>query len=144
MPRWHEAGSIKIDNPEELKSKLIRSQEMLAIKNYYNKAGNSMSWRKMLVDGENAGGAVYAKEPNPRTSGYVDNVYLVTYNHTKPSDNGIIASDHDDGRQALRMYGLMCNLDFMTKSLAMAYVRGDKWIEDVVGVYYMAIVEKRF
>ena len=67
-PEWHEAGSIKIENPKELKSKLIYDVEMKALYNYYKSAFYSNQdkiwWTKMLV-GDDAskqpGGAVLAK-----------------------------------------------------------------------------------
>ena len=68
-PEWHEAGSIKIENPKELKSKLIREGEAKAFYKYYHSAvfsnQESVSWTKMLVGGDDnklAAGAVLAKQ----------------------------------------------------------------------------------
>ena len=68
-PEWHEAGSIKIENPKELKSKLIREEEAKAFYKYYHSAvfsnQESVSWTKMLVGGDDnklAAGAVLAKQ----------------------------------------------------------------------------------
>ncbi len=68
-PEWHEAGSIKIENPKELKSKLIREEEAKAFYKYYHSAvfsnQESISWTKMLVGGDDnklAAGAVLAKQ----------------------------------------------------------------------------------
>ena len=68
-PEWHEAGSIKIENPKELKSKLIREGEAKAFYKYYHSAvfsnQESISWTKMLVGGDDnklAAGAVLAKQ----------------------------------------------------------------------------------
>ena len=73
-PEFHEAGSIKIENPKELKSKLILEDAAKAIFNYYKSAfypkEEKIWWMKMLVEGtkindkEMAGGAVYAKKPS--------------------------------------------------------------------------------
>ena len=67
-PEWHEAGSIKIENPKELLSKLISKNEAIAIYDYYNAAvypnQKNIWWYNMLVEGNDlAGGAAYAKKP---------------------------------------------------------------------------------
>ena len=67
-PEWHEKGSPKIENPTELKSKLIRVKEAETIYNYYKTAFYSgqekISWASMLVgDKDMAGGATYSKQP---------------------------------------------------------------------------------
>ena len=71
-PEWHEAGSITIENPIELKSKLIRWKEIFAMQQYFKSAVFpnilDFGWYEMLVEGKEAGnnlagGAVYAKEP---------------------------------------------------------------------------------
>ena len=62
-PKWHEAGSIKIENPEELKSKLIHTSEMDAVSKFYDPDTGRMSWVDMLVKGkDNAGGAVISNK----------------------------------------------------------------------------------
>jgi hypothetical protein len=78
-PEFHEAGSIKIENPKELKSKLITRDAAQAIFNYYKSAyypkEEKVWWHKFMVEGtkikdkenndiEMAGGAVYAKKPS--------------------------------------------------------------------------------
>lgn len=54
-PEWHEAGSIKIDNPEEVQSKLFTWKEALAIYNYYHSHyithRNEIWWEEMLASG---------------------------------------------------------------------------------------------
>ena len=89
-PEWHEAGSIKIDNPQELKEKLIRVSEATAIYKYYQSLYNKerIWWYEMLVKGgEKAAGAVYSKKP----SGVSNNrLGLLTYLHDQPQDNGIV------------------------------------------------------
>jgi hypothetical protein len=62
-PKWHQAGSIKIENPKELKSKLITSDEADAIFKYYAPNKEETWWTNMIVEGKTAGGAVYAKNP---------------------------------------------------------------------------------
>ncbi len=87
-PEWHEAGSIKIDNPKELKEKLIRHAEAKAIHEYYESLYNKKDiwWYEMLVEGgENPAGAVYSKKP----SGVSNNKPgLLVYLHTRPQNNG--------------------------------------------------------
>ena len=89
-PEWHEAGSIKIDNPQELKEKLIRVSEATAIYKYYQSLYNKerIWWYEMLVEGgEKAAGAVYSKKP----SGVSNNrLGLLSYLHDQPQDNGIV------------------------------------------------------
>ena len=67
-PEWHEAGSVKIENPKELKSKLITEPEIKTIYEYYKStfySNQNTWWTKMLV-GDDAskqpGGAVLAKQ----------------------------------------------------------------------------------
>ena len=87
-PEWHEAGSIKIDNPKELKEKLIRHAEAKAIHEYYESLYNKKDiwWYEMLVEGgEKPAGAVYSKKP----SGVSNNKPgLLVYLHTRPQNNG--------------------------------------------------------
>ena len=68
-PEWHEAGSVKIDNPYDLRdSHLLRCQEYEALYKYYRPAvypkGDVFRWMDVLIDGKLAAGAVYAMEPN--------------------------------------------------------------------------------
>jgi len=87
-PEWHEAGSIKIDNPKELEEKLIRCAEAKTIHKYYQSLYNKKDiwWHEILVKGgEKAAGAVYSKEP----SGVKNNKPgLLLYLHTNPQRNG--------------------------------------------------------
>lgn len=149
MPRWHEAGTIKIENPQELKSKLIRTQEMAAIVNYYNPGKSRMSWYKMLVDGNNTGGAVCATTPINKKDAYgrdYSSLYLVLYDPTKPSDNGVI-----DGREkkgytgSLLLNYVMEVTDFyLTNFEWMGSIGDDRKWKYYNSQYYMAIVEKHY
>ena len=143
MPRWHEAGNIKIENPQELKSKLIRTQEMAAIVKYYNPGGRTMSWYKMLVDGNNTGGAVCATKPVNKKDGYGiewQSLNLVLYDPTKPSDNGVI-----DKGSALDFCYVMEREEFdLTHSTWMGTIGTDKKWKFYVEQCYMAIVEKHY
>ena len=71
-PEWHEAGTVKINNPTELQSKLIHPSEMKAIYNYYRSAvkafadKNYLLWRYILVsyqDNKLVAGAKFSQEP---------------------------------------------------------------------------------
>lgn len=88
-PEWHEAGKVKIENPKELISKLIRLKEAQAIYDYYKTAVYSnqkdIHWWNMLVKDKNipdkddkAGGAVYIKAPTTTND---DLLFLMLNNH---------------------------------------------------------------
>ena len=71
-PEWHEAGTVKINNPTELQSKLIHPSEMKAIYNYYRSADkafadkNYLLWKDILVsyqDNKLVAGAKFSQEP---------------------------------------------------------------------------------
>ncbi len=142
-PEWHEAGSIKIDNPQELKEKLIRCAEAKAIHKYYESLYNKerIWWHEILVKGgEKAAGAVYSKEP----SGVKNNKPgLLLYLHTNPQRNGF--SDV----LGTRIEWLW--LDWETgQSETPGHIRGgvladyhwDDYYSEIE--YYAAIVEKRY
>ena len=143
-PEWHEAGSIKIDNPKSLKEKLIRHAESEAIIKYYESLYNKkyIWWYEMLVKGgEKAAGAVYSKEP----SGVRDNKPgLLLYFHDQPQNNGI----HDfAGILEIRWVWLDGKIGEVGR---MGHIRGgvlaDYHWDDYYSEneYYAAIVEKRY
>ena len=142
-PEWHEAGSIKIDNPKELEEKLIRNAESTAIHKYYQSLYNKRDiwWHKILVDGDKMpAGAVYSKEP----SGVRDN---------KP---GLLVCLHSNGIDkesisGVRMNWLLLDLEVCHPTL-MGYIwdgaldgynyRWERYYSEIE--YYAAIVEKRY
>jgi hypothetical protein len=78
-PKWHVAGSIKIENPKELKEKLIIKEEIEAIYKYFQSAvypnAQNIWWYNMLIEGNNiAGGAVYSQRPG---KGFYDEPFLL-------------------------------------------------------------------
>lgn len=81
MPRWHFRGKIKIDNPAELREKLIPRFKMNAILNYY---GGS-PWYDALIEGHQySAGATCNDSPrnkNPKSS-------LLLWNNEKGAKNG--------------------------------------------------------
>ena len=143
-PEWHEAGSIKIDNPKSLKEKLIRHAESEAIIKYYESLYNKkyIWWYEMLVKGgEKAAGAVYSKEP----SGVRDNKPgLLLYFHDQPQNNGI---QDFAGILEIRWVWLDGKIGEVGR---MGHIRGgvlaDYHWDDYYSEneYYAAIVEKRY
>jgi hypothetical protein len=143
-PEWHEAGSIKIDNPQELKEKLIRNAEATAIHKYYQSLYNKKDfrWHEILVKGgEKAAGAVYSKEP----SGVKNNkLGLLLYLHDQPQNNGILDFAH-----TLEIRCLW--LDWESgETVKMGHIQGGvladyHWYDYYSEIeYYAAIVEKRY
>ena len=142
-PEWHEAGSIKIDNPKELEEKLIRNAESTAIHKYYQSLYNKkyIWWYEMLVEGgEKAAGAVYSKEP----SGVKNN---------KP---GLLVCLHSNGIKyeafsGVRMNWLLLDSEVCQDEL-MGHIQGGaldgynyRWEHYNSEIeYYAAIVEKRY
>ena len=138
LPRWHEAGSPKIENPDELKSKLIRQSEMSAVKNYYNPRNENIKWMKMLVDGDNTAGAVYAKAPTSSSPN------LVLYHHTDRVHNGARVTQQGD-QDALIMFSLMVSEVPGIEWTGIGFVSGSRWSRvDPSTEFYLAIVEKHF
>ena len=141
-PEWHEAGSIKIDNPMSMKEKLIRVSEATAIYKYYQSLYNKerIWWYEMLVEGgEKAAGAVYSKKP----SGVSNNrLGLLLYLHDQPQDNGIV----EFGGTNMRWVWL----DRGSSYLVLMGTRGGKIANFNWGSYfsfmeyYAAIVEERY
>jgi len=141
-PEWHEAGSIKIDNPKSMKEKLIRVSEATAIYKYYQSLYNKerIWWYEMLVEGgEKAAGAVYSKKP----SGVSNNrLGLLLYLHDQPQDNGIV----EFGGTSMRWVWL----DRGSSQLVLMGTRGGKIANFNWGSYfsfmeyYAAIVENRY
>lgn len=90
-PEWHEVGSVTINNPQEQKTKMITEKEAEAIFKYYSPNEDKMWWTKMLVDGENAGGAAYAKKPTSNTPSLI--LYrpnrVTVERRRMPSDNTV-------------------------------------------------------
>ena len=146
-PEWHEAGSIKIDNPKELKEKLIRHAEAKAIHEYYESLYNKKDfwWHEILVDGDKMpAGAVYSKKP----SGVSNNKPgLLVYLHTQPQNNGFFLHGASTSIQEIAWVWL--NSSSSTR-VTVGYTIGgslseyhwdDYYSENE---YYAAIVEKRY
>ena len=141
-PEWHEAGSIKIDNPKSLREKLIRHAEATAIRKYYESLYNKEKiwWYEMLVEGgEKAAGAVYSKKP----SGVKNNQpSLMVYLHDRPQNNGILDIMGADFSWLWQ--------NSAPAHMKMGHIQGgvlsDYWWDNYYSEmeYYAAIVEKRY
>ena len=135
-PKWHEAGSIKIENPEELKSKLIHTSEMDAVSKFYDPDTGRMSWVDMLVKGkDNAGGAVISNKQ------IGNDPSLLLYN--PGGRNGAAIVEHRD-EQALVFYSITA-YGGAAEWLAIGPVDNNRWVRvDPERRYYAAIVEKHY
>lgn len=162
-PEWHQAGSVKIDNPKELKSKLISVNEAYAIYEYYKAIykQENIHWADMLVehkiDNNNvAGGADYALAPKPNNEALT---FLMLHD-TESWANGV---NFVDGGKSLGICPVVSNYWRFGTSVIPAirgawhymgtiYVetvllpeRKGKWIQYNEKLeYYGAIVEKRY
>ena len=145
-PEWHEAGSIKIDNPKEVKEKLIRTNEAKTIHQYYEKVYNQeyVWWTQILVDGDKSpAGAVYAKNP----SGVKDNQpCLMMYNEDNPRRTGLkwdlLSTVEIFPVMTKYSTGIYMKMGYIRqKSGDLLYIWDDYKSENE---YYAAIVEKRY
>lgn len=147
-PEWHEAGSIKIENPKELKSKLIYDVEMKTLYNYYKSAFYSNQdkiwWTKMLV-GDDAskqpGGAVLAMplaSPNNTPDLVIVNRDRMWYAGThEMGESGALDISPvwaDYGKQITEVLG---QTKFSNNTCQWASYNSQY-------EYYMAIIEKRY
>ena len=142
-PKWHVAGSIKIENPKELKEKLIIKEEIQAIYKYFQSAvypnAKEIYWYNMLIEGNNiAGGAVYSKRPE--VSNGTNILLLATKDKRGMGMNSL-------GNAELTPM-ITCNIDQDTVNMGMvnnALFREAVWFDYYSqNEYYAAIVEKRF
>ncbi len=144
-PEWHEAGSYKIDNPKEVKEKLIRTNEAKTIHQYYEKVYKQeyVWWTQILVDGDKSpAGAVYAKNP----SGVKDNQpCLMMYNDNNPSRTGLewdlLTTVKILPVMTKYSSGLYMTMGYIKQESVDLYV-WDRYKSE--NEYYAAIVEKRY
>ncbi len=147
-PNWHAAGSIKISNPAEMKTKLIYKKEMDAMFGYF---GSGMEWTKLLIGGhKKAGGAVCAKKQTDSAP------ILLLYNHENARQNGVSTyvkeKEYDSSVMLaprewltiLRMYSIAYSAASY-ESLDIGELTDDhKWKNYTPRQFYAAIVEKRY
>jgi hypothetical protein len=147
-PNWHAAGSIKISNPAEMKTKLIYKKEMDAMFGYF---GSGVEWTKLLIGGhEKAGGAVCAKKQTDSTP------ILLLYNHENAGQNGVSTyvkeKEYDSSVMLaprewltiLRMYSIAYSAASY-ESLDIGELTDDhKWKNYTPRQFYAAIIAKRY
>ena len=147
-PNWHAAGSIKISNPAEMKTKLIYKKEMDAMFGYF---GSGMEWTKLLIGGhKKAGGAVCAKKQTDSAP------ILLLYNHENASQNGVSTyvkeKEYDSSVMLAPREWLTILRMYSIASSAASYGSYDigeltddhKWKHYTPRQFYAAIVEKRY
>ena len=104
MPRWHWRGSVKIENPAELREKLIPRFKMDNILKYYG-----TSWIDALIDGHQySGGATCEDHPRKpeMVTGYS---YLLLWNNEKGANNGASTSWMPFNGTLLSIYNVAVN-----------------------------------
>ena len=161
-PEWHEAGSVKIENPAEMKSKLIRVKEVRTIHDYYKAAffpnEDDFEWTKMLVEYKKDGkevsaGADYSKKPTG------DHTFLLLFNH-ESTRNGVSVVDNYNSLGISPVVSKSWKATENFDPLMVDYYMGTipnpatealrpdlkgKWIEYNTGLeYYAAIVAERY
>ena len=147
-PNWHAAGSIKISNPAEMKTKLIYKKEMDAMFGYF---GSGMEWTKLLIGGhKKAGGAVCANKQTDSAP------ILLLYNHENARQNGVSTyvkeKEYDSSVMLAPREWLTILRMYSIASSAASYESYDigeltddhKWKHYTPRQFYAAIVEKRF
>ena len=100
-PEWHEAGSIRIECPYTLKSKLISVKEALALYDYYRSAvypkgvdwDGGIQWIHVLVSGDKSAGAVLAMQPE-YSSRFSEILLLSDTNFSKYDIDGVESTDN--------------------------------------------------
>ena len=100
-PEWHEAGSIRIECPYTLKSKLISVKEALALYDYYRSAvypkgvdwDGGIEWIHVLVSGDKSAGAVLAMQPE-YSSRFSEILLLSDTNFSKYDIDGVESTDN--------------------------------------------------
>ena len=154
-PEWHEAGSITIENPIELKSKLIRWKEIFAMQEYFKSAVfpniRDFGWYEMLVEGKEAGnnlagGAVYAKNPTTQ----VPSLLLNEPEYGAPNEvrcDGVRAAgwELNIGPVATAFWDNEWGMRNESMGQAKDPQNGKSlWVDYRNNEYYAAIVEKRY
>lgn len=167
-PEWHEAGSVKIENPKELQSKLISTDEALTIHSYYESytKQEKVWWHKFMVEGtkikdkenndiEMAGGAVYSQKP----SGVKDNTLFLMLSQKNNSKNGFFDWPMIGWPNSFGSEWHIEILPFMTEykqaiRTEIGYLRNDRFLSNSYRSYwekylenkefYAAIVAKRY
>ena len=140
FPEWHEKGKIKIENPKELKSKLITRDEADAIFKYYAPNNEKIWWTNMIVNGNTAGGAAYAQAPS------YDEPCLMLYDpQNRNNDNGLNIAGAASNELTLGPVMRRPNINWCVyMGWIETFTHQLKWSVYKNIDYYAAIVEKRY
>ena len=152
-PEWHEAGTVKINNPTELQSKLIHPSEMKAIYNYYRSAvkafadKNYLLWRYILVsyqDNKLVAGAKFSQEPGYYSYPFFPVLMLYEPDLKQEPINGV----HLLYNRVIEMgpETQWAGFDMSHWSIGDAEIKNGKaqWTRYEQTDYYAAIVENRY
>ena len=140
FPEWHEKGKIKIENPKELKSKLITRDEADAIFKYYAPNNEKIWWTNMIVNGNTTGGAAYAQAPS------YDEPCLMLYDpQNRNNDNGLNIAGAALNELTLGPVMRRPNINWCVyMGWIETFTPQLKWSTYKNIDYYAAIVEKRY
>ena len=137
MPRWHWRGSVKIENPAELREKLIPRFKMDAILKYYG-----TSWIDALIDGHQYSGGATC-EDHPLKTEYP---LLLLWNNEKGANNGASTFWMPFNGTILRIYNVAVqNETTDVVSFSLNPMEDHKWYSSSFGgdsreLVYLAIV----
>jgi hypothetical protein len=142
MPRWHWRGSVKIENPAELRVKLIPRFKMDAILKYYG-----TSWVNALIDGHQYSGGATCEDHPRKTDGEKYSLLLL-WNTEKGADNGASTFWLPFNGTILRIYNVAVqNETTDVVSFSLNPMQDHKWYSSEFGdadkdrkLVYLAIV----
>jgi len=142
MPRWHWRGSVKIENPAELREKLIPRFKMDAILKYYG-----TSWVNALIDGHQYSGGATCEDHPRKTDGEKYSLLLL-WNTEKGADNGASTFWMPFNGTILRIYNVAVqNETTDVVSFSLNPMEDHKWYSSSFGdadknreLVYLAIV----
>lgn len=141
MPRWHWRGSVKIENPAELREKLIPRFKMDNILKYYG-----TSWIDALIDGHQYSGGATCEDHPRKTETGTGYSYLLLWNNEKGANNGASTSWMPFNGTLLRIYNVAVKNE--TKeyvNFSIYPMENQKWVSSDLGdksreLGYLAIV----
>ena len=141
MPRWHWRGSVKIENPAELREKLIPRFKMDAILKYYG-----TSWVNALIDGHQYSGGATCEDHPRKTTDTEKYSLLLLWNNEKGADNGASTFWMPFNGTILRIYNVAVqNETTDVVSFSLNPMGDHKWYSSSFGddsreLVYLAIV----
>ena len=125
MPRWHWRGSVKIENPAELREKLIPRFKMDNILKYYG-----TSWIDALIDGHQySGGATCEDHPRKTETETQHYPLLLLWNNEKGANNGASTSWMPFNGTLLSIYNVAVKNETKEKVNFSIYpMENQKWV----------------